>query len=170
MAVCPAGEDVIGAYQANKKNFLKEIVDPLQKKVETIYVTPNSDAEDYVARRFPNKQMKRVGSVLRPTTIDGFLRSLRLVFQRGKSAGLNAVYHFTFTGAQKCSATITIANRELQVERGLVGEARLAVTADSEAWLRFLRKEASLPWALLRRKIRFRGDPRLLLEFGKCFP
>jgi epoxyqueuosine reductase QueG len=171
MAVCPAGEDVIGAYHADKKNFLKEVVDPLQKKAETIYVTPNSDAEDYVARRFPNKRIKRVGSVLRPTTIDGFLRSLRLVFQRGKSVGLNATYHFVFTGAQEeRTATVVIANKELQVQRGLIGDARLTVTADSHTWLRFLRKEASLPWALLRRKIRLRGDPRLLLAFGKCFP
>ncbi len=38
MAVCPAGADVIGAYQADKKRYLQEIVDPLQKKAETVYV------------------------------------------------------------------------------------------------------------------------------------
>lgn len=170
MAVCPAGEDVIGFYQADKRNFLKEIVDPLQKKPETIYVRPNSDAEDYVARRFPNKRIRRVGSVMRPTTIDGFLRSLQLVFQRGKSAGLDAVYHFIFTGPQERKATVVIANSEIRVTQGLVGKPHLTVTADSDAWLRFLRKEAALPWALLRRKIKLRGDPRLLLAFGRCFP
>lgn len=170
MAVCPAGEDVIGFYQADKRNFLKEIVDPLQKKPETIYVRPNSDAEDYVARRFPNKRIRRVGSVMRPTTIDGFLRSLQLVFQRGKSAGLDAVYHFIFTGPQERKATVVIANSEIRVTQGLVGKPHLTLTADSDAWLRFLRKEAALPWALLRRKIKLRGDPRLLLAFSRCFP
>lgn len=170
MAVCPAGEDVIGAYEADKRLYLKEIVDPLQKKAETIYVAPGSDAESHVARRFPAKQTKRVGSGLRPTTIDGFLASLRLAFQRGKSAGLDAVYHFVFTGAQPRRATIVIANNSVRVEKGLVGAARLTVTADADAWLRFVRKEANLPWALLSRKIRLRGDPRLLLAFGKCFP
>lgn len=170
MAVCPAGDDVIGAYKSDKPKFLKEIVDPLRRKAETIYVTPNSDAEDYVSRRFPHKQAKRVGSVLRPTSIDGFLENLHLVFQRGKSAGLNAAYHFVFTGALQRSATVLIANQELRVERGLVGDAQLTVNADSDVWLRFLRKEANLPWALLRRKIRLRGDPRLLLAFGRCFP
>jgi epoxyqueuosine reductase QueG len=170
MAVCPAGDDVIGDYRSDKAKFLKEILDPLQKKAETIYVTPNSDAEDYVLRRFPHKQRKRVGSVLRPTSIEGFLRSLRLVFQRGKSAGLNAAFHFIFTGAVEQSATIVIANKELRVERGLVGKAQLTVTADSGVWIRFLRREANLPWAILRRKIRLRGDPRLLLAFGRCFP
>jgi putative sterol carrier protein len=44
------------------------------------------------------------------------------------------------------------------------------VTADADTWLRFLRKETSLVSALLRGKIRLRGDPRLLLAFGRCFP
>ncbi len=36
----PAGDDVIGAYQADQKSHLAQIVKPLQKKEETIYVTP----------------------------------------------------------------------------------------------------------------------------------
>ncbi|MGJ0453217.1 MAG: 4Fe-4S ferredoxin [Methylocystis sp.] len=170
MAVCPAGADVIGAYQADKKRYLQEIVDPLQKKAETVYVVADSDAEAYVARRFPAKTSKRVDSTPRPVTIEGFLSGLRLFFQRGKSTGLDAVYHFVFTGADRRSATIVIANKTLRVDDGLVGDSRLLVTADSETWLRFVRKETSLVWALLRRKIRLRGDPRLLLAFGRCFP
>ena len=37
-------------------------------------------------------------SGLRSRSIGHFLRGLRLVFQPGKSEGLNAVFHFTFTG------------------------------------------------------------------------
>ena len=55
LSVCPAGEDVIGPYLADKKTHLKEVVKPLQEKEETIYVLKNSDAEDHVAKRFPNK-------------------------------------------------------------------------------------------------------------------
>ncbi|MFO1124582.1 MAG: SCP2 sterol-binding domain-containing protein [Methylocystis sp.] len=171
MAVCPAGSDVIAAYQADKKRYLQEVVDPLQKKVETIYVSVGSDAESYVPRRFPDKQLKRVvGAPFRPPTVEFFLSGLRLVFQRGKSTGLDAIYHFVFTGAERRSATIAIANKQLRVADGLVGAPRLTVTADSETWLRFLRKETSLVWALLRGKIRLRGDPRLLLAFARCFP
>ena len=46
----------------------------------------------------------------------------------------------------------------------------MRVIADSETWLGFLAKERSLLWALVRRKIRLRGSPRLLLAFDKCFP
>ncbi len=170
LAVCPAGEDVIGAYRDDKKGFLNAIVDPLQAKTEIVYVTGKSDAESYVARRFPHKRAKRVGSGLRPTTVDNFLGSLGLSFQRGRAAGLDAVYHFIFTGTSRRRATVVIKDARILVADGLIGAPRLVVTADAETWVGFLRKEASLPLALLRRKIRMRGDPRLLIAFGRCFP
>jgi len=36
--------------------------------------------------------------------------------------------------------------------------------------LGFLAKEKNLPWALLTRRIKLRGNPKWLLAFGKCFP
>ena len=58
LAVCPAGEDVIGPFLADRKSHLNEIVRPLQDKEETIYVTRNSDAEEHAAKRFPHKTIK----------------------------------------------------------------------------------------------------------------
>ena len=171
MAVCPAGEDVIGPFLTNRKSYLQDVVKPLQEKEETVYVVPGSDAEEHVARRFPNKKAKRVGNGLNGTrSIRGFLNGLPLVFQRGKAKGLEATYHFTFTGAEKVEATIIIRNQTLQVNEGHRGKADLQLTADSRTWLGFLVKERNLAWALLRRKIRIKGSPRLLLAFGKCFP
>jgi hypothetical protein len=170
LSVCPAGEDVIGPYLTNKPDFLKEIVRPLTEKEETIYVVPGSDAEDHVARRFPRKKTKRVGNGLRVRTISAFLRGLFLTFQLGKSKGLDAVYHFSFTGKEERQATVTIRDGRLKVEDGHLGESDLHVTADSETWLGFLAKERSLLWALLRRRIRIKGSPKLLVAFGKCFP
>lgn len=60
MAVCPAGEDVIGPFLTDRKAFLDNIVKPLQQKQETVYVAANSDAEAFVARRYPHKKTKRV--------------------------------------------------------------------------------------------------------------
>ena len=170
LAVCPAGDDVIGPFLTDRKAFLKDTVRPLTEKEETVYVIPGSDAEEHVARRFPRKKVKPVGSGIRSTSIVGFLFGLKLLFQPGKAAGLNAVYHFTFTGREEKQATVTIRDGTLQVQDGHQGEADLRVTADSETWLGFLAKERGLLWALLRRKIRVQGPPRLLLAFGKCFP
>src|SRR3954470_5815594 len=89
MAVCPAGEDVIGPFLADRKTYLKDIVRPLQEKQENIYVTKNSDAEDHVAKRFPHKRIRHVSNSLRPNSIEVFLKGVPHVFQPGKSAALN---------------------------------------------------------------------------------
>lgn len=170
IAACPAGEDVIGQFLENKPSFVKEVVKPLQDKEETVYVVRGSDAENYVARRFPHKEIKQVSNGIRPRFIKGFLFGLPLLFQREQSKGLNAVYHFSFTGSEECKATVTICNQSIQVQEGHVGNANLTVIADSNTWLRFIAKEKNLIWALLQRKIRLQGSPLLLRAFGKCFP
>jgi hypothetical protein len=170
IAVCPAGEDVISPFLLNRKRFVDTVVRPLQTKVEAIYVLPGSDAEKFVARRFPHKRIRRVKSALRARTVDGFLFALPRLFQRGKAEGLGATYHFTFTGEEPREATIVIRDQQLTVSKGLVGEADLAMTADGATWLGSLRGERSLLWAILTRKIRLRGKPRLLAAFGRCFP
>jgi NAD-dependent dihydropyrimidine dehydrogenase PreA subunit len=171
LSVCPAGEEVIAPFLNSRKDFLKDIVKPLQDKVETVYVVPGSDAEDYVRRRFPHKRAKPVGNGLAGQgTIRSFLRGLNFVFQRGKSEGLNATYHFTFTGPEQVNATVVIGDKKLTVSDGHIGVPDFRLAADSDTWLRFLRKEANLVWALLRRKIRIHGSPRLLVAFARCFP
>jgi NAD-dependent dihydropyrimidine dehydrogenase PreA subunit len=170
LAVCPAGEDVIGPFLADRKTHLKEVVRPLQDKEETIYVAKNTDAEDHVAKRFPHKTIKHVGNALRPTSIRVFLNGMPNVFQPGKAAGLNATFHFTFTGHEQRQATVVIRQQKISVKEGHLGQADLHVTADSQTWIGFLRKEKNVLWALLRRKIRLNGPLKLLVAFGKCFP
>ena len=170
MAVCPAGEDVLPPFTSNRKKFVGEVVKPLQRKEETIYVVPGSDAETYVAKRFPNKAIKHVGNSLRPRSIQGFLDGLPLVFQRKKSEGLSATYHFTFTGQETDQATVIIRNQTLKVLKGHHEEANFSLTADSQTWLGFLAKEHNLMWALLTRKIRVKGSLKFLKAFARCFP
>lgn len=170
LSVCPAGEDVIAPFLDNRKQYLQEIVVPLQQKKETVYVTPQSDTEEYVLRRFPHKKVKRVSGGLRPGSIPGFLVGLQRTFQRGKAKGLNARYHFTFTGHEERKATVVITDNKLEVQEGHTGQPDLRVTADSNTWLGFLRKERSLVWAFLTGKVRISGSPKLLLAFGRCFP
>lgn len=169
LAVCPAGEDVIAPFLADRGQHVADTVRPLQKKVETIYVVPKSDAEEYVARKYPHKTVKRVNGV-RPTSIAGFLRGMPIVFQAGQAKGMNAVYHFRFTGDETAEATVTIRDQRLSVESGLKGKPDCAITADAATWLGFLRKEKNIVWAILRRKIRVKGTFALLPAFGRCFP
>ena len=61
LSVCPAGEDVMAPFLTDRKQFLSEVVRPLQEKEETLYVVPKSDAEDYAKKRFPHKSIRYVG-------------------------------------------------------------------------------------------------------------
>jgi Fe-S-cluster-containing hydrogenase component 2 len=169
LAVCPAGEDVIAPFLADRGKFVDERVKPLQQKEEPIYVVPQSDAAEYVAKRFPHKAAKPVNGV-RPSSVAGFIRGMPIVFQAGQSKGLNAVYHFTFTGREEATTTVTIRDQALKVEAGHVGTPDLAVKADAATWLGFLRKEKSIVWAIVRRRVRVKGKLSLLTAFGKCFP
>jgi NAD-dependent dihydropyrimidine dehydrogenase PreA subunit len=170
MAVCPAGEDVIGPYLANTKQFTADIVRPLQQKVEPVYVVAGSDAEAHVTRRFPHKQVRRVHSGLRPSTIHSLFGTLHVVFQRGPAEGLSARYHFRFSGKEPYQVTVDIRDQKLTVTEGLEGKADLVIDADSDFWLAFLAKKKSVVSGLLTRKLKLRGSIRLLRAFGRCFP
>lgn len=170
MAVCPAGEDVIGPYLADRKRHLTEVVKPLQEKAETVYVVAGSDAEAHVRKRFKNKWVKHVGSGVRPNSVRGFLEALPVAFQPQASEGLNATYHFAFTGGEEARATVVIAEKRIEVREGHLGHAHLRVTSDSKTWLGILAQEKSLVWAIVTRRLRLKGSPSLLVRFGKCFP
>jgi Fe-S-cluster-containing hydrogenase component 2 len=169
MAVCPAGEEVIGRYLDDRRQHLEQVVRPLQVKAEAVYVVRGSDAEEHVQRRFPSKSIRQVANSLRPRSIGAFLEGLPLLFQPGRARDVNAAYHFRFTGEDEIEATVTIRGAELRVEAGAVGRPDLRVVADSRTWLEFLAKERGLLGALVRGKIRLRGSPLHLRRFARCF-
>ena len=170
MAVCPAGREVIGEYLADEKAFRATVSERLRDKAETIYVVPGSDAETSVTKRFPDKKVRRVGNGLRPNSPRNFLGALPLIFQRGQSEGLDATYHFVFTGMEPCEGTVVIKDKSITVSDGLVGAADLRVTADGASWIAFLAKEKGLVAMLASRKLRLKGPPKLMSAFARCFP
>ena len=137
---------------------------------EFIFVIPGSDSEAHVAKRYPHKTIKPVGNGLRPKSAQNFLDSLPVVFQRNQSDGMNVTYHFTFGGEESLKATVVIKNKTLDVLDGHVDTPDLHVRADTRTWLDFLAKEKSLPAALISRKFRIKGSPKLMMAFAKCFP
>lgn len=170
LAVCPAGEEAIGPFLEDRPGYMADVAQPFMDKQEAIYVVPGSDAEAYVQKRFAHKTIRRVGNGVRAGSVKAFLNSLPLVFQREQSEGLSAVYHFRFTGDEDETATVTIKDRQIRVEPGHVGTPDLSLTADSRTWISFLAKEKGLIAALVQRKIRVKGPPRLMKRFALCFP
>ena len=173
LAVCPAGTDVVAAYRENKAAHTREFVRPLQEKPEPVYAIPGSDAEAHVKKRFPHKTLRPARGTLLPRSVHGFLRGMPLGFQKNRATGLDATLHFRLhemAGAPPVEATVEISRQKLTVRDGLHGRPQVAVEAEGEAWLEFLRGERGLVGALLSRKIKVRGSVLVLRAFGKCFP
>ena len=170
MAVCPAGKAAIGEYLDDRKGFTHRYLKPFQDLAETIYVVKGSDAAQHVPAKFPTKQVKYISNGIRPLSAERFLGSLPLVFQPGQSKGLNAIYHFTFSGEENLESTVIIKDQSLSVQEGLQGRPDLHVTADSRTWIKFLAKETHLVKALVTRKIKMKGSPKLMMAFARCFP
>jgi len=170
VSVCPAGEDVLGPFEADTKGFIDGLVRPLQEKAERVYVVAGSDAEEYVPKRFPTKRIKRVSHGLRTRTVDQFLTALPRLFQREQSAGLDATYHFTFTGAEQRQATIVVRAKTLAIKEGHSGDPDMRLKVDTDTWFGFLAGEKRLLPAVLRGRIRVNGPLRLMRAFARCFP
>lgn len=170
LAVCPAGDEAIPKYLEGKKEYVDSVVRPLQKKAEPVYVLPGSDAERHVERAFPEKTIRRVGNGVRPPSIAAFLSSMPFAFQRHQSEGLNATYHFTFTGEEPTAATVRISNKTLDVKMGHEGKADVRIEADSRTWLSVLHKDSRIVPQIILRRIKVKGPMGLFQAFGKCFP
>ncbi|MCB2185399.1 MAG: SCP2 sterol-binding domain-containing protein [Deltaproteobacteria bacterium] len=169
LAVCPAGQEQMGPFLADRAAYTAQVARPFQEHRESVYVVAGSDAEEHVVRRFPHKTLRRVGNGVRPASLAGFLTSLPLAFQRGRARDLAATYHLSFSGEENAAVTVRIDHGQLTVAQGLEGRADLSLKADSRTWVNFLRKEQSLVGALVRGKLRIKGDPRLLKAFAACF-
>ncbi len=170
IAVCPAGEDVLGPLLENRRAHLDRVVRPLVAREEPVYVVAGSDAEAHVKRRFPHKRVRVVRSSLRPADVRSLFRALPLTFQRGPAKGLVATYHFDLTGEEATQATVRIANGRLEVVEGLVGDATVSVEVDGRLWLDIVLRRKSPVVAVLTRRMIVRGPRALLDRFAACFP
>ena len=169
MAVCPAGEDVMGEYLLDRSKFKRDYLDPLVDKEETIYAQAGSDAIEK-AKKFPNKIFKVTNLGMRPKSVDSFLRSMPMVFQPQKSKGMDLSINFHFTGDHERFVGVKINNQKIKVNDSHLEERDLLVIIDSKLWVKFLREEISLLRLLLTRKLRFKGNLKKLKLFSQCFP
>ncbi|MCE9579242.1 MAG: SCP2 sterol-binding domain-containing protein [Deltaproteobacteria bacterium] len=170
LAVCPAGEDIIGRFLRDRAGHLRDTVKPLTERVETVYVVAGSDAQAHVAKRFPHKHVRVVRSSLRPASARAFFRAIPLTFQRGPARGWKATFHFDLAGADAVQATVRIDDGQLAVQDGLVGDADIVVRTDGNVWLEIATKVRNPVLAVLTGKLKVRGDRALLGKFAACFP
>ncbi|NDD31236.1 MAG: 4Fe-4S ferredoxin [Proteobacteria bacterium] len=171
VAVCPAGEEVLGPFVEDRASHLREVVKPLTQREETVYAVRGSDAAEHVQRRFKHKKLKLVASSLRPSSPRGLFRALHLIFQRRPARGWRAVYHFDLTGVEPVRATVTIDDGRLEVQADqLLGRPDITVRCDGKLWLDIVSQRRSPVWAVITGRLKTTGDRSLLQRFAACFP
>jgi ferredoxin len=79
MAVCPAGEDVIGTYLADKTQYRDQVLMPLRRHPEPVYVQSGTHAEQ-AASRNPAKQVRYLDFRPDVSTVANFALGLRHMF------------------------------------------------------------------------------------------
>jgi len=171
VSVCPAGSDLIGIYENDRRSWVKQIVKPLKDKKEPVYVGKNTRAEEH-ARKNRNKEVKNVINVQHPKSINGFLSGSRVSFEPKHARGVNITVHFQFNDAQNTKATIKIENETIDVKEEHVGKADLTINTDSKTWIKIVNKETSFIsnlFSILSGKVKIQGKLKLLKQFQGCF-
>lgn len=80
MAVCPAGEDLIGTYLADPAKHRQEVLIPLRERPEAVYVTSGTRAEER-ARRNPHKVVRYIDYKPDVSSPANFALGLRHMFK-----------------------------------------------------------------------------------------
>jgi ferredoxin len=134
MAVCPAGEDVIGPYLADRKKYRDDVVVPLLREREPVYVQSGTRAEK-VAARNPAKQIRYLDFKPHLSTMANFGLGLRHMFRPDPASEERTVVAFRFPDGQ---LTATIDDGHLSVTDGTAEDAQVVVTCNADDYIRIL--------------------------------
>ena len=167
VAVCPAGEDVIGPFLDDRRGFLEGVVDPLKAKAEPVYVVPGRTPRG----TSPDVSRGRPSGVSRdPSRLDpGVPLRDETDFPAEASRGLAATYHFTFTGREPADATVAIRDRTLAVQMG-IWRGRGPDHRGQRHMDRLPGQRTGPDLGVAPGEDPRSGPARLLAAFGKCFP
>jgi ferredoxin len=84
MAICPAGDDVIGPYLRDKRGYVTTHLRPLRDRHEPVYVQSGTKAER-VAARNPAKEVRYIDYQVGLANVDNALRGLQHMFDGTRS-------------------------------------------------------------------------------------
>jgi ferredoxin len=138
MAVCPAGDDVIGPYLADKARYRQDVVVPFLRKPEPVYVQSGTRAER-VAARNPDKRVRYLDFKPDLSTIANFGLGLRHMFTSGADAEMRIVVAFRLPDGQ---LSATVADGKLTITDGIADDAEVMVTCTDDQYIRILHRPA----------------------------
>jgi ferredoxin len=123
-AVCPAGDDIIGPYMADRAKWRRDVVLPLVHKVEPVYVRSGTAAERAV-RRSRYKRARYLDFRPSVSTVDNLDIGLRHTFDPRRAADVSVTVTFT---APDGSVTAAVDDARLTTTRDPVPSADVQAT------------------------------------------
>ncbi|ONH24082.1 4Fe-4S binding protein [Pseudofrankia asymbiotica] len=165
MAVCPAGEDVIGPYLADRARYREDVLLPLRRHPEPVYVQSGTHAERTAARN-PAKQVRYLDFRPDVSTVANFALGLRHMFTANGSQqdGLRVAFRFP-------DGTLLASVESGKLTTGPVGDAPVdaTVVCDAPDYIRILyRPVAGRPAYTERGNHTVDGDPAALRRLLAC--
>jgi alkanesulfonate monooxygenase SsuD/methylene tetrahydromethanopterin reductase-like flavin-dependent oxidoreductase (luciferase family) len=103
-------------------------------------------------------------------TPDLLFESMPLVFRRDRANGLRALYEVALAGERGGTWWIDVADGECRVLRDQPdSDPDVRIRSDAETWLALAKGDRNPAGALLRRRLRIRGNPRKAAHFMNLF-
>ncbi len=109
-AVCPAGDDIIGPYVADRAAWRRDVALPLIHKVEPVYVQSGTRAET-VARRNPAKRVRYLDYRPSRSTAANFTLGLQHQFDPARAATTTVAVQFALPDG---TVDVRIANGRIE--------------------------------------------------------
>lgn len=105
-----------------------------------------------------------------PLTIANIMSRMPGAFVPEKAAGVNAVIHFKFTGAEAGEWHAIIKDGACEVAEGAPSEpATMTLTADSGDYINLITGELDPMKAFMTGKLKFQGDLNLAMKMTQMF-
>ena len=133
MAVCPAGDDVIGAYMHDRVAWRRDVLEPLKTKQESVYVTSGSRAER-VAMRNPAKRIRYIDYQVDVSSPSNFALGLRHRFDATRAVGVACAVRFEYPDGE--THLVTVHDGKLSFDEDAPPDVVIELT--SEDYIRLL--------------------------------
>lgn len=171
-AVCPAhlGEKYSKIKEEHDREMLRRCDEWLSVSYVQRYSADKRLKEKERAVGGGKRKIRLVRSRLKVVTGRQAVEALPLLFNPAAARGLSAVIQFNLTGDGGGRWYITIRNQSCNATEGQCSAPTLIINAPAEVWAKIARREINPLWAIITRRLRFKGDIKLLRSLNDIFP
>jgi putative sterol carrier protein len=95
--------------------------------------------------------------------------AMKQLFVPSRAANVDKTIQFNFSGREAGAWYVVVRNGTFDYAQGATDGPNTTVTADSEDWLRILRRELDPTMAFMTGKLKIAGDVGVMLQFQGWF-